>query len=75
MQLIEYPLRSAWPTFITRPVQDLKAIKKVIKPILKKVERNGDRAARDRLGELIGIGLLWNALERVDREPNENPAE
>jgi histidinol dehydrogenase len=41
-----YPKRKDWPEMLKRPVKELKSIKKIVKPILKKVERKGDKALR-----------------------------
>ncbi|WP_017731780.1 histidinol dehydrogenase [Nafulsella turpanensis] len=44
MEIIVNPERSRWPELLERPRQEQKRIKKIIKPILKKVKRNGDSA-------------------------------
>lgn len=44
MEIILNPERSQWDKLLARPAQKQKKIKKIIKPILKKVKRNGDSA-------------------------------
>ena len=44
MQVIKYPNSEELELILKRPVQDLKKIKKIVKPILKAVKRKGDRA-------------------------------
>ncbi|MGK7394015.1 MAG: histidinol dehydrogenase [Candidatus Cyclobacteriaceae bacterium M3_2C_046] len=46
MKIEKYPARKDWDDLLKRPVQDFKAIKKIVKPILKKVERKGDKALK-----------------------------
>ncbi len=44
MQLIEDPRRKDWPALLARPTQDFSQIVKIVKPIVDKVRRTGDRA-------------------------------
>lgn len=44
MQLLVNPSPEKWKKQLARPVQKTKEINKIVKPILKKVERNGDKA-------------------------------
>jgi histidinol dehydrogenase len=44
MKILDNPDKSSWKKELARPVFKTKAINKVVKPILKKVERNGDKA-------------------------------
>jgi histidinol dehydrogenase len=44
MQLYQYPVYAEWPQILARPVMDAKSIAKKVKPILKKVKKNGDQA-------------------------------
>lgn len=44
MKILDNPDKSSWKKDLARPVFKTKAINKVVKPILKKVERNGDKA-------------------------------
>jgi histidinol dehydrogenase len=44
MKILDNPDKSTWKKELARPVFKTKAINKVVKPILKKVKRNGDKA-------------------------------
>lgn len=44
MQIIKYPEKEMWASFLTRPTAKLKEIEKKVKPILKKVKKKGDKA-------------------------------
>jgi histidinol dehydrogenase len=44
MQVIKYPPRQDWPKYIERSATRLKKTRKIVKPIMKKVKRNGDSA-------------------------------
>lgn len=44
MEIITNPGRDEWEQLLARPTQEQKKIKKIVKPILKKVKRNGDSA-------------------------------
>jgi len=46
MKEIVYPKKKDWNEIVVRPVKDLKTIKKVVKPILNKVARKGDKALK-----------------------------
>lgn len=46
MQLLVNPSPEKWKKNLARPVQKTKAINKIVKPILKKVQKNGDKALR-----------------------------
>lgn len=46
MKVVKWPTAQVWGKHLQRPVQDMKTIKKVVKPILKRVERKGDKALR-----------------------------
>ncbi len=46
MQLLVNPSPEKWKKQLARPVQKTKEINKIVKPILKKVERNGDKALK-----------------------------
>ncbi|MEL6538256.1 MAG: histidinol dehydrogenase, partial [Bacteroidota bacterium] len=47
MKIVKWPTVAEWGTHLQRPVQEMKEIKKVVKPILKKVARKGDKALRE----------------------------
>lgn len=44
MDVINNPNRKEWKKLLKRPTKNLKKISKIVKPILKKVKRNGDNA-------------------------------
>jgi histidinol dehydrogenase len=46
MQLLVNPSPEKWKKELARPVHKTKEINKIVKPILKKVERNGDKALK-----------------------------
>lgn len=46
MKVVKYPKRKDWEELLIRPVQDFKAIQKIVKPIIKKVKKKGDKAMR-----------------------------
>lgn len=46
MQLLVNPSPEKWKKSLARPGQKTKAINKIVKPILKKVQKNGDKALR-----------------------------
>lgn len=46
MQLLVNPFPEKWKKQLARPVQKTKEINKIVKPILKKVQKNGDKALR-----------------------------
>jgi histidinol dehydrogenase len=44
MKILKNPTKGSWNTELARPVFKTKAINKIVKPILKKVQRSGDKA-------------------------------
>ncbi|HES59395.1 MAG TPA: histidinol dehydrogenase, partial [Caldithrix sp.] len=44
MQIIEHPAKEQWPALLRRPVMDMHNIYNIVRPILKDVKNNGDRA-------------------------------
>lgn len=46
MKIIKYPGKKEWPELLKRPGIDEKSIRKIVKPILKKVRQKGDKALR-----------------------------
>ncbi|MEQ8713861.1 MAG: histidinol dehydrogenase [Cyclobacteriaceae bacterium] len=44
MKLVEYPSRDQWSTLLQRPSHDQTKIEKIVRPILDKVQRGGDKA-------------------------------
>lgn len=80
MKLARYPKREKWAELTTRPVQDFKSIKKIIKPILKKVKNKGDKAMRKFAFEydhvelqemLVSRDEIFEAEKEVDEELKE----
>jgi histidinol dehydrogenase len=46
MKIIKYPERSSWNQLVKRTAIDEKSIRKIVKPIIKKVSQKGDKALR-----------------------------
>jgi histidinol dehydrogenase len=46
MRLVKYPKADEWADLLKRPSQDQDKIEKIVRPILEKVKRGGDRALR-----------------------------
>ena len=46
MKIFIHPERSEWPAILQRPSHDQSKIEKIVKPILDKVQRGGDKALR-----------------------------
>lgn len=46
MKVVEYPARDQWSTLLQRPSHDQSKIEKIVRPILDKVQRGGDRALK-----------------------------
>ncbi len=46
MKIINNPKKTEWESILKRPTQELKTIEKIVKPIMKKVKRQGDKALR-----------------------------
>jgi histidinol dehydrogenase len=46
MKILVNPLRGEWKSELARPVQKSKDIEKIVKPIMRKVKRQGDKALR-----------------------------
>src|SRR5680860_517739 len=46
MKVIINPSKKEWKIELARPVQKIKEIEKIIKPIMRKVKRQGDKALR-----------------------------
>jgi histidinol dehydrogenase len=46
MKTIKYPEKKDWQDLVKRPAIDEKSIRKIVKPILKKVKEKGDKALR-----------------------------
>jgi histidinol dehydrogenase len=61
MQLLVNPSPEKWKKALARPVQKTKEINKIVKPILKKVQKNGDKALKKFAQEYDHVHLesLW----------------
>ncbi len=77
MKLVEYPSRDDWPRLLERPSNDQSKIEKIVKPILDKVVRGGDRALKKFALEYDHVELdnllvtedeLGNAKKQVDKQ-------
>lgn len=44
MEIVKNPPRETWAKYLERPGMELKKVRKIVKPIMKKVKRNGDSA-------------------------------
>lgn len=44
MEIVKNPPRSEWAKYLERPSMKLKKVRNIVKPIMKKVKRNGDSA-------------------------------
>ncbi|HSF53493.1 MAG TPA: histidinol dehydrogenase [Algoriphagus sp.] len=72
MQLLVNPSPEKWKKHLARPVQKTKEINKIVKPILKKVQKNGDKALKKFAQEYDHVhleSLLVSAQEiKVSRD-------
>lgn len=77
MKTFKYPSRSDWKKILERPAIETKKVEKIVKPILKKVQRKGDRALTKFAAEYDHVELkdftvsekeLKEAIESVDPE-------
>lgn len=75
MKVVKWPRAQEWGEDLKRPVQEMKAITKVVKPILKRVEEKGDKALKQFTREFDGVKLkklqvsekeFMDAQEQVD---------
>ncbi len=57
MKVIEYPDKKEWSELIKRPAIDEKSIRKIVKPIIKKVRQKGDKALRKYAYEYDHVNL------------------
>jgi len=57
MKVIEYPDKKEWPQLIKRAAIDEKSIRKIVKPIIKKVRQKGDKALRKYAYEYDHVNL------------------
>lgn len=73
MEIITNPDRSEWGELLARPTQEQKKIKKIVKPILKKVKRNGDSALLKFALEydLVHMESLMVSREAIDAAGQE----
>lgn len=46
MKLVEYPSRDQWSKLLQRPTHDQTKVEKIVRPILEKVRRGGDRVLK-----------------------------
>ncbi|MDO8968827.1 histidinol dehydrogenase [Algoriphagus sp.] len=72
MQLLVNPSPEKWKKQLARPVQKTKEINKIVKPILKKVERSGDKALKKFAQEYDHVHLesLLVTAEEIKAAPN-----
>jgi histidinol dehydrogenase len=73
MKVIKYPKKKDWGELLVRPVQDFKAIKKIVNPIIKKVRKKGDKAMKKFALEYDHVELdqLLVSQEEVENAINE----
>jgi len=66
MKIIKYPERKDWAKLLKRPAIKRKAVKKIVKPIIKKVRKQGDKALR-----LLAFEYDHVKLENILVTPDE----
>ncbi len=76
MEIYINPERAEWEKLLARPTQEQKKIKKIVKPILKKVKRNGDSALLKfalefDLVHLEEISISQHEIDRAGEELSE----
>lgn len=80
IQVVDNPGREEWPALLARPVMETKKIRKIVKPILKEVQRKGDAALYKYAEEydlvhldelLVSHDELKDAIHKVDRQLQE----
>lgn len=47
MQIVKYPKKNTWSKYLVRPADDTSGIEAIVKPILEKVKREGDKALKE----------------------------
>jgi histidinol dehydrogenase len=72
MKLVKYPKPAEWAEILKRPSQDQDKIEKIVKPILEKVKRGGDRALRKFALEYDHVELaeLLVTIEEIEESVN-----
>ncbi|MEQ9424027.1 MAG: histidinol dehydrogenase [Cyclobacteriaceae bacterium] len=77
MQMVIRPPREVWELLAKRPTRDISKIEKIVRPILDKVKRNGDKALHKFIWEydhvkideiLVTPSELENAADNVDKD-------
>jgi histidinol dehydrogenase len=71
MQLLVNPSPEKWKKQLARPVQKTKEINKIVKPILKKVERNGDKALKKFAQEYDHVNLETLLVSKAEIQAAE----
>ncbi|WP_339751797.1 histidinol dehydrogenase [Algoriphagus aquimarinus] len=64
MKILDNPAKDTWKKHLARPVFKTKEINKIVKPILRKVKRNGDKA-------LLKFALEYDHVELDSLFPSE----
>ncbi len=73
MRLVIHPERSEWEELLSRPAFKFKKVEKIVKPILKKVKRQGDKALRKFAfeydhAEISELAISQEELKACDRK-------
>ncbi|MFC2123556.1 histidinol dehydrogenase [Bacteroidota bacterium] len=77
VEVIYNPPRKSWQEILKRPVQNFKKLRKIVKPIIKKVKQNGDKALRHFAFEydhvelediLVSEAEMMNAVSNINSD-------
>jgi histidinol dehydrogenase len=71
IDIIKYPERKDWTELVRRPASDFASLEKVVKKILDKVKKNGDKAVRKYTKEFDGVKLKKLAVSEKEIETTE----
>lgn len=72
MKIVKNPDKKEWVELIKRPVKDFKKIEEIVKPILKKVKKKGDKALRKFALEYDQVELKELLVSRKELEEAES---
>ena len=66
MKVVNNPPRDTWEELLRRPTQKFKKVEKIVKPILKKVKKKGDKALRQFALEYDHVELSELKVSKAD---------
>ena len=72
MQIYKYPDSSQWKEIIKRPSSDTALLEKIVKKILEKVKKQGDKALKKYSKELDGVKLRKLLVSDKELKQSEN---